>query len=211
MNPSELLYANWFNLVIIFVLSLVAFIYKKRTKNENFDNIIKYADILEKVPHSKYQMDYLNNIKKKLIWEKVCFYKSGSINKENIAISLINADAHNLIKLTQLDLLTQYFKIENTHITPLKPYLITEVLFSGIAFVLAFIILLANIITMLSSPWVIDIIIATLTVFIIVTALFLFAVDPIKRFKTYLFILKDNAFLQRANDELAKIIEDKNC
>ncbi|WP_176700917.1 hypothetical protein, partial [Gilliamella sp. Fer4-1] len=115
------------------------------------------------------------------------------------------------IKLTQLDLLTQYFKIENTHITPLKPYLITEVLFSGIAFVLAFIILLANIITMLSSPWVIDIIIATLTVFIIVTALFLFAVDPIKRFKTYLFILKDNAFLQRANDELAKIIEDKNC
>ncbi|NUF49860.1 hypothetical protein [Gilliamella sp. ESL0250] len=210
MELSELLHDNWFNLVIIFVLSLVAFIYKKRTKHNGFDNIIKYTDILEKIPHPKYQTDYLNNIKKRLIWEKVCFYKSGNIDKESIAISLVNADVNHLIKLTQLDSLTQYFGIVKNRITPLKPYLIKEVMLSGVAFAFAFIMLLSNIITIFSSTWIINVIIAILTVFIIMIALFCFALEPLKRFKTYLLISKDSSFLQRANNELAKIIQDKN-
>ncbi|OCG38780.1 MULTISPECIES: hypothetical protein [unclassified Gilliamella] len=210
MELSELLHDNWFNLVIIFVLSFAIFILKKRTQNDYFDNIIKYADILGKTPQPKYQIDYLNNIKKKLIWEKVCFYQAGNIDKESIAISLVNADAHNLIELTQLDLLTHYFKITQNRITPLKPYLIKEVVFSGIAFIVALIMLLSNVITAVSSPWIINVIIAILTSFIIIIALFRFAIEPIKRLKTYFSILKDKNFLQRANNELAKITKEKN-
>ncbi|MWN89984.1 hypothetical protein GQ597_04570 [Gilliamella sp. Pra-s65] len=210
MDISELLHENWFNLITIFVLSLVTFIYKKRPQNDVFDNIIKYADILAKTPHPQYQTDYLNNIKKKLIWNKVCFYKAGNVDKENIAISLINADVHNLIELTQLDLLTQYFSIKNNSIIPIKPYLIKEVILSGAAFTFAFIVLLSNIITIFSSSWIINVMVAILTIFIIIIALFRFALAPIKRFKIYLLILKDNSFLQRANNELAKVIKDKN-
>ncbi|MFQ1016964.1 hypothetical protein [Gilliamella sp. BG7] len=210
MELSELLHDNWFNLVIIFVLSFVTFIFKKSTQNDYFDNIIKYADILGKTPQPKYQMDYLNNIKKKLIWEKVCFYQSGNIDKESIAISLVNADVHNLIELTQLDLLTHYFKITQNRITPLKPYLIKEVVISGIVFILALIMLLSNVITALNSPWIINVIIAILTSFIIMIALFSFTIEPIKRLKTYLSILKDKSFLQRTNNQLAKIIKEKN-
>ncbi|OCG21754.1 hypothetical protein [Gilliamella sp. App4-10] len=210
MELSELIHDNWLNLVIFLVLSFVAIIYKKRGKNNYFDNIIKYAVILEKTPQPKYQIDYLNNIKKKLIWEKVCFYKAGNIDKESIAISLVNADVHNLIELTQLDLLTQYFKITEKRITPLKPYFIKEVMVSCVEFMLASIMLLSNIITVFSSPWIINVIVAILTNVIIIIALFSFTLQPIKRLKIYLSILKDNAFLQRANNELAKIIKDKN-
>ncbi|NUF26831.1 hypothetical protein GA0061081_11064 [Gilliamella bombicola] len=210
MEISELLHDNWFNLIIIFVLSFIAFMYKKRPQNDGFDNIIKYTDILEKTPHPQYKTEFLNNIKKKLIWNKVCFYKAGGINKERIAISLINADVHNIIELTQLDSLTHYFSITKNHIIPLKPYLIKEVILSGTAFIFAFVILFSNIVTIFSSSLIINIIVAILTVFIIIIALFRFALTPIKRFKTYLLIVKDKAFLQRANNELAKIIKDKN-
>ncbi|WP_085248011.1 hypothetical protein [Gilliamella mensalis] len=210
MDLSELLHDNWFNLVIIFVLSFIVFIYKKRTENDSFDNIIKYADILGKIPHPQYQIDYLNNIKRKLIWEKVCFYKSGNIDKENIAISLVNADINNIIELSQLDLLTQYFEIVKNRITPLKPYLIKEILLSGVACAFAFIMLISNMITVFSSPWVINVIIAILSMFIMMIALFRFISKPIKHLKTYFLILKDSAFLQRANNELTKIVGDQN-
>ena len=70
--------------------------------------------------------------------------------------------------------------------------------------------LLSNVITAVSSPWIINVIIAILTSFIIIIALFRFAIEPIKRLKTYFSILKDKNFLQRANNELAKITKEKN-
>ena len=209
MEISELLHDNWFNLVIIFTLSCVAFIYKRPRSNKYFDNLIKYADILEKTSQPKYQRDYLSNIKKKLLWDKICFYKSGDIEKENIAMSLVNADVNNIIDLTQLNLLTQYFTIQKNRLIPLAFYSIKEVVLSGIILIFALILLLFNINRIFSSPWIVNIIISILTIFIILFITCRFALDPIKRLKTYLVILKNETFLQRANNELAKIIEER--
>ena len=211
MEISELLHDNWFNLVIIFTLSCVAFIYKRPRSNKYFDNLIKYADILEKTSQPKYQRDYLSNIKKKLLWDKICFYKSGDIEKENIAMSLVNADINNIIDLTQLNLLTQYFTIQKNRLIPLAFYSIKEVVLSGIILIFALILLLFNINRIFSSPWIVNIIISILTIFIILFITCRFALDPIKRLKTYLVILKNETFLQRANNELAKIIEERDA
>ena len=211
MEISELLHDNWFNLVIIFTLSCVAFIYKRPRSNKYFDNLIKYADILEKTSQPKYQRDYLSNIKKKLLWDKICFYKSGDIEKENIAMSLVNADVNNIIDLTQLNLLTQYFTIQKNRLIPLAFYSIKEVVLSGIILIFALILLLFNINRIFSSPWIVNIIISILTIFIILFITYRFALDPIKRLKTYLVILKNETFLQRANNELAKIIEERHA
>ena len=211
MEISELLHDNWFNLVIIFTLSCVAFIYKRPRSNKYFDNLIKYADILEKTSQPKYQRDYLSNIKKKLLWDKICFYKSGDIEKENIAMSLVNADVNNIIDLTQLNLLTQYFTIQKNRLIPLAFYSIKEVVLSGIILIFALILLLFNINRIFSSPWIVNIIISILTIFIILFITCRFALDPIKRLKTYLVILKNETFLQRANNELAKIIEERQA
>ena len=211
MEISELLHDNWFNLVIIFTLSCVAFIYKRPKSNKYFDNLIKYADILEKTSQPKYQRDYLSNIKKKLLWDKICFYKSGDIEKENIAMSLVNADVNNIIDLTQLNLLTQYFTIQKNRLIPLAFYSIKEVVLSGIILIFALILLLFNINRIFSSPWIVNIIISILTIFIILFITYRFALDPIKRLKTYLVILKNETFLQRANNELAKIIEERHA
>lgn len=208
MELVELLKDNWINLVIIFVLSFIGFFYKKRSKDNYFDNIIRYTDILEKTPQPKYQKDYLNNIKKKLLWEKVCFYKSGNVEKERIAISLVNADVNDIINLSRLNLLTQYFSIKQNQILPVKPFMVKEVIISTIAFFLAFIIIISNINTAFHSPWIVSIIIAILTIFIIAIIALQFALNPIKRFKTYRSILKDNEFLKRANIELANILKD---
>ena len=211
MEISELLHDNWFNLVIIFTLSCVAFIYKRPKSNKYFDNLIKYADILEKTSQPKYQRDYLSNIKKKLLWDKICFYKSGDIEKENIAMSLVNADINNIIDLTQLNLLTQYFTIQKNRLIPLAFYSIKEVVLSGIILIFALILLLFNINRIFSSLWIVNIIISILTIFIILFITYRFALDPIKRLKTYLVILKNETFLQRANNELAKIIEERDA
>lgn len=208
MELVELLKDNWINLVIIFVLSFIGFFYKKRSKDNYFDNIIRYTDILEKTPQPKYQKDYLNNIKKKLLWEKVCFYKSGNVEKERIAISLVNADVNDIINLSRLNLLTQYFSIKQNQIIPVKPFMVKEVIISTIAFFLAFIIIISNINTAFHSPWIVSIIIAILTIFVIAIIALQFALNPIKRFKTYRSILKDNEFLKRANSELANILKD---
>lgn len=208
MELVELLKDNWINLVIIFVLSFIGFFYKKRSKDNYFDNIIRYTDILEKTPQPKYQKDYLNNIKKKLLWEKVCFYKSGNVEKERIAISLVNADVNDIINLSRLNLLTQYFSIKQNQILPVKPFMVKEVIISTIAFFLAFIIIISNINTAFHSPWIVSIIIAILTIFVIAIIALQFALNPIKRFKTYRSILKDNEFLKRANSELANILKD---
>ena len=211
MEISELLHDNWFNLVIIFTLSCVAFIYKRPKSNKYFDNLIKYADILEKTSQPKYQRDYLSNIKKKLLWDKICFYKSGDIEKENIAMSLVNADINNIIDLTQLNLLTQYFNIQKNRLIPLAFYSIKEVILSGIILIFALVLLLFNINRIFSSPWIVNIIISILTIFIILFITCRFALDPIKRLKTYLVILKNETFLQRANNELTKIIEERHA
>lgn len=211
MEISELLHDNWFNLVIIFTLSCVAFICKRPRSSKYFDNLIKYADILEKTSQLKYQRDYLSNIKKKLLWDKICFYKSGDIEKENIAMSLVNADVNNIIDLTQLNLLTQYFTIQKNRLIPLAFYSIKEVVLSGIILIFALILLLFNINRIFSSPWIVNIIISILTIFIILFITYRFALDPIKRLKTYLVILKNETFLQRANNELAKIIEERHA
>ena len=167
MEISELLHDNWFNLVIIFTLSCVAFICKRPRSSKYFDNLIKYADILEKTSQPKYQRDYLSNIKKKLLWDKICFYKSGDIEKENIAMSLVNADVNNIIDLAQLNLLTQYFTIQKNRLIPLAFYSIKEVVLSGIILIFALILLLFNINRIFSSPWIVNIIISILTIFII--------------------------------------------
>ena len=211
MEISELLHDNWFNLVIIFTLSCVAFIYKRPKSNKYFDNLIKYADILEKTSQPKYQRDYLSNIKKKLLWDKICFYKSGDIEKENIAMSLVNADVNNIIDLTQLNLFTQYFTIQKNRLIPLAFYSIKEVVLSGIILIFVLILLLFNIYRIFSSPWIVNAIISILTIFIILFITCRFALDPIKRLKTYLVILKNQTFLQRANNELTKIIEERQA
>ena len=211
MEISELLHDNWFNLVIIFTLSCVAFIYKRPKSNKYFDNLIKYADILEKTSQPKYQRDYLSNIKKKLLWDKICFYKSGDIEKENIAMSLVNADVNNIIDLTQLNLFTQYFTIQKNRLIPLAFYSIKEVVLSGIILIFVLFLLLFNIYRIFSSPWIVNAIISILTIFIILFITCRFALDPIKRLKTYLVILKNQTFLQRANNELAKIIEERQA
>ena len=211
MEISELLHDNWFNLVIIFTLSCVAFIYKRPKSNKYFDNLIKYADILEKTSQPKYQRDYLSNIKKKLLWDKICFYKSGDIEKENIAMSLINADVNNIIDLTQLNLFTQYFTIQKNRLIPLAFYSIKEVVLSGIILIFVLFLLLFNIYRIFSSPWIVNAIISILTIFIILFITCRFALDPIKRLKTYLVILKNQTFLQRANNELTKIIEERQA
>ena len=211
MEISELLHDNWFNLVIIFTLSCVAFIYKRPRSNKYFDNLIKYADILEKTSQPKYQRDYLSNIKKKLLWDKICFYKSGDIEKENIAMSLVNADINNIIDLTQLNLFTQYFTIQKNRLIPLAFYSIKEVVLSGIILIFVLFLLLFNIYRIFSSPWIVNAIISILTIFIILFITCRFALDPIKRLKTYLVILKNQTFLQRANNELTKIIEERQA
>lgn len=211
MEISELLHDNWFNLVIIFTLSCVAFIYKRPKSNKYFDNLIKYADILEKTSQPKYQRDYLSNIKKKLLWDKICFYKSGDIEKENIAMSLVNADVNNIIDLTQLNLFTQYFTIQKNRLIPLAFYSIKEVVLSGIILIFVLFLLLFNIYRIFSSPWIVNAIISILTIFIILFITCRFALDPIKRLKTYLVILKNQTFLQRANNELTKIIEERQA
>lgn len=48
MDITTLLNDNALNLIIIFVLAFIGFVYRKRTKKQYVDNIIKYADILEK-------------------------------------------------------------------------------------------------------------------------------------------------------------------
>ncbi|WP_334328075.1 hypothetical protein [Gilliamella apicola] len=211
MEISELLHDNWFNLVIIFTLSCVAFIYKRPKSNKYFDNLIKYADILEKTSQPKYQRDYLSNIKKKLLWDKICFYKSGDIEKENIAMSLVNADVNNIIDLTQLNLFTQYFTIQKNRLIPLAFYSIKEVVLSGIILIFVLFLLLFNIYRIFSSPWIVNAIISILTIFVILFITCRFALDPIKRLKTYLVILKNQTFLQRANNELTKIIEERQA
>ena len=211
MEITELLHDNWFNLVIIFTLSCVAFIYKRPKSNKYFDNLIKYADILEKTSQPKYQRDYLSNIKKKLLWDKICFYKSGDIEKENIAMSLVNADVNNIIDLTQLNLFTQYFTIQKNRLIPLAFYSIKEVVLSGIILIFVLFLLLFNIYRIFSSPWIVNAIISILTIFIILFITCRFALDPIKRLKTYLVILKNQTFLQRANNELTKIIEERQA
>lgn len=207
MELMELLNDNWFNLVIIILLSFIGFLYKKRSKSNYFDNIIRYTDILEKTPQPEYQKTYLNNIKKKLLWDKVCFYKSGNIEKERIAISLINADINNIIELPQLNLLTQYFYINQKQIMPQKPFLIKEIIATGVAVLVALIIILSNISTIRHSPWIVSIIVAILTIFIVIIIGLQFAFNPLKRFNTYRLILKDKDFLPRANVELANILE----
>lgn len=124
-------------------------------------------------------------------------------------MSLVNADVNNIIDLTQLNLLTQYFTIQKNRLIPLAFYSIKEVVLSGIILIFALILLLFNINRIFSSPWIVNIIISILTIFIILFITYRFALDPIKRLKTYLVILKNETFLQRANNELAKIIEER--
>lgn len=207
MDIVELLQANWFNLVIIVVLPFVGFIYRKRSKNDYFDNIIKYTDILEKTPHPQYQTTYLNNIKKKLLWDKVCFYKAGDRNRERIAISLVNADVNNIIDLMQLDKLTRYFSIKRNCINPIIPFLIPEIAISSIALLIAVVIIISNISIIFSSTWLVTALISMLTVFIVLLITCRFTIAPMKRFNTYRLILKDKNFLQRANRELIQIIK----
>ncbi|MCX8729671.1 hypothetical protein J3U66_04700 [Gilliamella sp. B2969] len=208
MEFSTLFNDNWLNLIVIFALSIIAFVFKKKPKSNYFENIIKYTDILEKTPQPQYQKDYLNNIKKKLLWEKVCFYRSGNRNKERIAISLINSDIYNIIDLTQLNSLTQYFAIEKNKIYPLKLFLVKEFVVSCIAAVIAIIFVLSNLNTIFKSPEIISVIIAILTIFIITIIISQFIVPVIKRLNMLRLILKDNDFLNRANHQLAVIIED---
>lgn len=210
MDLTQLLQDNWFNLFLIFTLSFVGFIYKKNTPKNYFDNIIKYADILEKAPQPNYQKDYLNNIKKKLIWEKVCFYKSGNINKERIAISLVNADKHNIIELLQLNQFTQYFAIKQNRITLLKPFLIKEVILSAAVCLFTFIMLITNLHTIFKSAWIINVIISLLTIFIMIFIISQFAKGPLKRLNTYRLILKDSDFLNRANQEFTNILAENH-
>ena len=126
-------------------------------------------------------------------------------------MSLVNADVNNIIDLTQLNLLTQYFTIQKNRLIPLAFYSIKEVVLSGIILIFALILLLFNINRIFSSPWIVNIIISILTIFIILFITYRFALDPIKRLKTYLVILKNETFLQRANNELAKIIEERDA
>lgn len=208
MNISQLLQDNWFNLFIIFTLSIIGFIYKKNIPNNYFDNIIKYTDILEKIAQPSYQKDYLNNIKKKLIWDKICFYKTGNVNKERIAISVVNADIHNIIELTQLDQLTQYFGIKKNSIILLKPFLIKEVILTAAAGLFTFIMVMNNLHTIFKSAWIVNVIISILTIFILVIIGTQFAKGPLKRLNTYRLILKDRLFLVRANMVFAKILDE---
>lgn len=210
MDITTLLNDNALNFIIIFVLAFIGFVYRKRTKKQYFDNIIKYADILEKTPQPKYQKDYINNLKKKLLWEKVCFYQSGNINKERIAISLINADIHNIIALPQLNLLTQYFKIKQNKIIPINLFLIKEVLFGGIALLLGVLIIISNLKMLFRSTDLVNIVIAIITILIVTVIAGLFSISPLKRLKTYWLILKDRDFLKRANVQLSMIIEECN-
>ena len=210
MDITTLLNDNALNLIIIFVLAFIGFVYRKRTKKQYFDNIIKYADILEKTPQPQYQKDYINNLKKKLLWEKVCFYQSGNINKERIAISLINADIHNIIALPQLNLLTQYFKIKQNKIIPINLFLIKEVLFGGIALLLGVLIIISNLKMLFRSTDLVNIVIAIITILIVTVIAGLFSISPLKRLKTYWLILKDRDFLKRANVQLSMIIEECN-
>lgn len=75
----------------------------------------------------------------------------------------------------------------------------------GMVLILAFIMLIFNINGVFSLSWNINIIIAVLTILFVVVR---FALDKIKRFKTYLTILQ-NSFFYKTNNELAKIIEEK--
>ena len=126
-------------------------------------------------------------------------------------MSLINADVNNIIDLTQLNLLTQYFTIQKNRLIPLTFYSIKEVILSGIILIFVLFLLLFNIYRIFSSPWIVNAIISILTIFIILFITCRFALDPIKRLKTYLVILKNETFLQRANNELTKIIEEKHA
>ncbi|MCX8581494.1 hypothetical protein J3U18_07305 [Gilliamella sp. B3482] len=208
MDITQLLQDNWFNLFIIFALSIIGFIYKRNTPNNYFDNIIRYTDILEKVPQPSYQKDYLNNIKKKLIWEKVCFYKPGNINKERIAISVVNADIHNVIELSQLNQLTQYFGIEKNRITFLRPFLIKDVILTAAVSLFTFFMVIYNLHTIFKSEWIINVIISVLTIFVLIIIIAQFAKGPLKRLNSYRILLKDRQFLIRANKVFAKILDE---
>lgn len=210
MELITLLDTNWLNFVIIFALSFLWFFNRKRSPNQYLDNIIIYADILEKTPKPKYQKDYLNNIKSKLLWDKVCFYQTGDMNKERIAISLINADIKNIINLLQLNSLIQYFCIRQNKITAVNPFLVKEVILLCVGFILAFIMVISNLDTVFRSNSMINIIIAAITIFIILLIATQFAIAPLKRLNTYRLILKDDTFLKRANDQLVRIIQESN-
>ncbi|QYN46646.1 hypothetical protein [Gilliamella sp. ESL0405] len=210
MELNELLTDNWFNLFIIFVLSLIAFIFSKRRTINYFDNLIKYTDILEKAPQPKYQKDYLNNIKRKLLWEKVCFFDVGNINKERIAISLVNADINNIIELTQLNLLTQYFSIKNNKINPINPLLIKEIILILVASFFGVFVIISNLFTIFGSHKIVNVIIAILAIFIIMIILAQFASGPFKRLNIYRLILKDRSFLTRANNVLSEMLPKSN-
>ena len=82
-------------------------------------------------------------------------------------MSLVNADVNNIIDLAQLNLLTQYFTIQKNRLIPLAFYSIKEVVLSGIILIFALILLLFNINRIFSSPWIVNIIISILTIFII--------------------------------------------
>lgn len=89
MEISELLHDNWFNLVIIFTLSCVAFICKRPRSSKYFDNLIKYADILEKTSQPKYQRDYLSNIKKNYFGIKSVFINQVILKKRILLCHLL--------------------------------------------------------------------------------------------------------------------------
>lgn len=210
MELNELLTDNWFNLFIIFVLSLIAFIFSKRRTTNYFDNLIKYTDILEKAPQPKYQKDYLNNIKRKLLWEKVCFFDAGNINKERIAISLVNADINNIIELTQLNMLTQYFSIKNNKINAINPFLIKEIILTLVASFFGVFVIFSNLFIIFGSHKIVNVIIAILAIFIIMIILAQFAYGPLKRLNIYRLILKDRSFLTRANGVLSEMLPKSN-
>lgn len=210
MELNELLTDNWFNLFIIFVLSLIAFIFSKRRTTNYFDNLIKYTDILEKAPQPKYQKDYLNNIKRKLLWKKVCFFDAGNINKERIAISLVNADINNIIELTQLNSLTQYFSIKNNKINAINPFLIKEIILTLVASFFGVFVIFSNLFIIFGSHKIVNVIIAILAIFIIMIILAQFAYGPFKRLNIYRLILKDRSFLTRANNVLSEMLPKSN-
>ncbi len=199
MDFIEVLKDNWINFFIIFAFPIVGLLYRNHKKIHYFDNIIKYADILEKTPQPAYQKDYLNNIKKKLLWEKVCFYQPGDINKEHIAISLINADKNNIINLNYLDSLTSYFSIQKDRIVAGRLFLVPEVIMGFIAIIFTTLIFIANLYAIFHFVSFVSVYIALLTVFVLIITAYQFGSAPIKRVYMFHRILCDHEFLARAN------------
>ena len=187
------------------IFDIIAFLYKRIPFNFYGNNLDKYFNEMESIDFKQYQKDYLNNIRKKKLWKKCCFYNANTPNQEKIAIALVNADRENIIDISDITAISRYFEIKDEKIIGLNLFDKHEKISCILWYFFIAIIAILNFSVIFEIK---NTLISLIVIFFTMVGIAACLVIPsitFKRSRIFKTIIKDESFISRINTELERI------